>query len=639
MIRRLSYSLFLLLALVPMSACGSDSAPPQQPTDERWTIGIYMAADNNLDGAASRDINEILRAGVPENSSALILVDRAELGAYGSFGDIPGLEPHATAKWLRIVGNEIVEEEDLGEINTADPDTVGLFIDRLVAEDVDRRVAVFWDHGSSFTFGSDDSARFSGAMGVDEVADQFRDRTVDLIGFDACLMSSIEALSEFTEVAPYFVASAELEPGDGWDYEGLFRFLGQNPSLTPRDLAGGIVDSYADYYANNSGRAGGLQVTQAAWSTSTDEVTSAIDALAAAYEAASGDPAGNYNLIADLYSAQSKSTFFNRRTNNPAETTSWIDVGEFLANHTEQGGEAVADAAERLRMALEDIRVANRADGRAELVMGLSVYFPANQVGRNGGAADEGSRSVETDSTLLEGGYGVIQSLIDKDDPDSAISLLRAGDEEPPELSFEITGTGPDEVTADFVATDDVMLVSGDGVLLYRTDEGDELAIVGSRVDSIGVDRYEEPGSLPLVGAIVGPSDAPAELGFVGFISRVSDRYTVPVAVEQGDRNERGVLVLADEGAIEGIGVKREDGTWAYLAWADAQAIPDVELAPLWFVVDLGTGEYTTNQGTATPIADVVLSFVDVDDTSRLTLVASVTDIAGNVTLASERLP
>ena len=45
------------------------------------TIGIYMAADNNLDRAATNDINEILRAGVPENSSALILVDRARLGA------------------------------------------------------------------------------------------------------------------------------------------------------------------------------------------------------------------------------------------------------------------------------------------------------------------------------------------------------------------------------------------------------------------------------------------------------------------------------------------------------------------------------------------------------------------------------
>ena len=110
---------------------------------------------------------------------------------------------------------------------------------------------MFWDHGSSFTFGSDDSAPFSGSMDVDEIADQFRNdpedetsgyETVDLVGFDACLMSSVEALSEFTEVAPLFVASAELEPGDGWNYQGLFDFMGGKADLTPTDLATAIVD-------------------------------------------------------------------------------------------------------------------------------------------------------------------------------------------------------------------------------------------------------------------------------------------------------------------------------------------------------------------------------------------------------------
>ena len=109
--------------------------------------------------------------------------------------------------------------------------------------------------------------------------------------------------------------------------------------------AGSNVDGYADYYSNNPRRAGGLRVTQAAWSTGTGEVEAAIQALAEQYEAASTEEVGNYNLVADLFSAQASSTFYNRRTDNPSETTSWIDVGEFLANHTEQGGAAVAAAA------------------------------------------------------------------------------------------------------------------------------------------------------------------------------------------------------------------------------------------------------------------------------------------------------
>ncbi|UCH28165.1 MAG: hypothetical protein JSV06_07660 [Myxococcales bacterium] len=633
------FSLALAVGLAACSSGGDDG--PGGPTDESWTIGIYMAADNNLDRAATNDINEILRAGVPENTSALILVDRAELGEYGGFGSIEGLQPHSTAKWLRITGNTLVEEEDLGEIDTADPETVRMFLDRLAEEDVERKAAIFWDHGSSFTFGSDDSAPFSRAMGVDEIAAQFREvpvdenslyRKVDIVGFDACLMSSVEALAEFNDAADFYVASAELEPGDGWDYSALFNFMGRTPDLTPRDLATAIVDGYADYYSNNPGRAGGLRVTQAAWSTGTGEVEAAIAGLADAYEKA-GEDVGNYNLIADLFSAQSKSTFYNRRTDNPAETTSWIDVGEFLANHTEQGGDAVAEAAETLRRALESIRVANRADGRDELVMGLSVYFPANQVGRNSGASDEGSRSVETDSRLLAGGYGIIQSLIDKEDPTSAVGSLRATDRVRPSLSFDVVSVGPDDVKVDFDARDDVMLVSGYGLLLYRTDDDQELALAGARNPSIGVDTYKGEGSLPLVGVVVGPEGTDPVSGRVGFIARESERYSVPVVVVQGERRERGVLLLSDDGAIEGVGVLREDGTWALFAWEDAQAISDVEIGPLWFTVD-PAGEYETNEGDTTPIADVNVRFVDLADTSRLSLVLSVTDIAGNTTVS-----
>jgi hypothetical protein len=496
-------------------------------------FGIYMAADNNLDGAATNDINEILRAGVPENVSALILVDRAELGEYGSFGTIEGLPPHSTAKWLRITGSTIEELDDLGEIDMADPATVRRFVERLTAEPADRHAAVFWDHGSSFTFGSDDSAPFSGAMKVDEIADQFRDdpedetsgyETVDLIGFDACLMSSVEALSEFTEVAPLFVASAELEPGDGWDYQGIFDFMGGNPDLTPADLAGAVVERYADYYANNPGRAGGLQVTQAAWSTETAEVEAAIEALATAYEDASGDEAGNYDMIADLYSAHEKSTFYNRRTDDPAETTSWIDAGEFLANQNDAQDEAMAIAAENLRLALEEIRVASRTDGRDELVMGLSVYFPVNRVGRNSGAADEGSRMEDSNSRLLEGGYGKILALLDPEDPESALGLLRGDDNAPPTVDVPITDVGADEVTVDFSAEDDVMLASGYGLLLFHTDDDEHLAVLGSSPGAIGVKTFAGTTTLPLLAVTVGPAGAAPTSDVVGFLARVEAR-------------------------------------------------------------------------------------------------------------------
>ena len=636
----LNYVLALALAAAAVG-CGNDGdGGAGGPTDESWVFGIYMAADNNLDRAATNDINEILNAGVPENVSALILVDRAELGEYGGFGEIPGLPPHSTAKWLRITGSTIEELDDLGEINMADPETVRKFVERLTAERADRHAAVFWDHGSSFTFGSDDSAPFSGSMDVDEIAAQFRNdpkdetrgyKTVDLIGFDACLMSSVEALSEFTEVAPLFVASAELEPGDGWYYTAIFDFMGRNAALTPGDLAEAIVDGYADYYANNPNRAGGLAVTQAAWSTETTEVEAAIDALATAYQAASGDEAGNSNMIGDMYEAHEKSTFYNRRTDNPGETTSWIDAGEFLANQNDAMDEAIAIAAENLRLALEDIRVANRTDGRDELVMGLSVYFPVNRVGRNTGTTDGRAPN----SRLLEGGYGDILALIDPDDPSSAVGSLRATDSGPPTVEFSITDVGADELTVDFQATDDVLLASGYGLLLYRTDDDEQIAAVGSSPGGIGQVDYAGQATLPLLGVMVGPAGADPASGFVGFLARVAGESSVPVVASQGIREERGSLILSDDGTVDGLALQSENGAWASLPWEDVVAVPDAEIAPLWFTVNLVNGEYETHQGIATPVSEVSVGFIDLDDTSRLSLVLSATDVAGNTTVTS----
>jgi len=640
-------ALTLALAATTVGCGNGGDDGPGGPTDESWVFGIYMAADNNLDRAATNDINEILRAGVPENVSALILVDRAELGEYGDFGEIPGLEPHSTAKWLRITGSTIEELDDLGEIDMTDPETVRKFVERLTAEPADRHAAVFWDHGSSFTFGSDDSAPFSGAMKVDQIAEQFRVdpedetsgyETVDLIGFDACLMSSVEALSEFTEVAPIFVASAELEPGDGWDYQGIFDFMGGNPDLTPADLAGAVVERYADYYANNPGRAGGLAVTQAAWSTETAEVEAAIEALATAYEDASGDDAGNYNMISDLYSAHEKSTFYNRRTDDPAETTSWIDAGEFLANQNDAQDEAMAIAAENLRLALEKIRIASRTDGRDELVMGLSVYFPVNRVGRNSGAADEGSRMEDSNSRLLDGGYGKILALLDPEDPESALGSLRATDTEPPTVDVPITDVGADEVTVDFRAEDDVMLASGYGLLLFRTDDGEQLAVLGSSPGAIGVKTFAGTATLPLLAVTVGPAGAAPTSDVVGFLARVEGKYSVPVVARAGAREERGSLILSDDGAVDGLAVRSENGAWASLAWEDVLAVPGAEIAPLWFTVDIQTGAYVTHDGVWTAVSEVSVGFINLDDTSRLSLVLSATDVAGNTTVSSGAL-
>jgi len=105
----------------------------------------------------------------------------------------------------------------------------------------------------------------------------------------------------------------------------------------------------------------------------------------------------------------------------------------------------------------------------------------------------------------------------------------------------------------------------------------------------------------------------------------------------QAARKERGSLLLGDDGTGEGLALQSTNGAWASLPWEDVVAVPGAEIAPLWFTVDLvtGEGEYETHQGIATPVSGVSVGFIDLDDTSRLSLVLSATDVAGNTTVTS----
>jgi hypothetical protein len=54
--------------------------------------------------------------------------------------------------------------------------------------------------------------------------------------------------------------------------------------------------------------------------------------------------------------------------------------------------------------------------------------------------------------------------------------------------------------------------------------------------------------------------------------------------------------------------------------------------------VDPTTGDYETNRGEATAVSEVSVGFIDLDDTSRLSLILSATDVAGNTTVTSGAL-
>jgi hypothetical protein len=65
---------------------------------------------------------------------------------------------------------------------------------------------------------------------------------LDIIGFDACLMSMYEISAAMKPYTNYLLASELLEPGHGWDYRWFGNITTKTTSSTEADVGGYIID-------------------------------------------------------------------------------------------------------------------------------------------------------------------------------------------------------------------------------------------------------------------------------------------------------------------------------------------------------------------------------------------------------------
>ena len=67
---------------------------------------------------------------------------------------------------------------------------------------------------------------------------------LELVGFDTCLMATVDVASTFQNFAKYLVASEEVEPGNGWLYSGWLGALAANTDMDGAALGVAICDTY-----------------------------------------------------------------------------------------------------------------------------------------------------------------------------------------------------------------------------------------------------------------------------------------------------------------------------------------------------------------------------------------------------------
>jgi hypothetical protein len=221
----------------------------------RWTVMVYLAADNDLEARALIDLNEMEFVGSTTEINVVAQLDRSEQydASNGDWTDTRRFFVTRDTNPTAVASEEVA---NLGETNTGDPATLVDFVTWAIATyPAERHALVIWDHGGSWLGVASDNSATRDDLTLPELAQALAQITtetgvgaLDLIGFDACLMGAFEVYRAIAPYAQYGVGSAELIPGNGWDYFGALDALVADPAMSGDALGRAVVDSYITFY-------------------------------------------------------------------------------------------------------------------------------------------------------------------------------------------------------------------------------------------------------------------------------------------------------------------------------------------------------------------------------------------------------
>ncbi len=209
------------------------------------TIMVYMCGTDleSRAGMGTSDLTEMTRAEISDQVNLLVYTG----GCTGWKNQIVSSRTNQIYQVKN--GGLTCLVEDAGNVSMTDPDTLAGFI-RWCGEHypADRNSLIFWDHGGGSVsgYGYDQKYPRSGSMSLADIDQALKDggMTFDFIGFDACLMATMENALMLSQYGDYLIASEETEPGLGWYYTDWLTALSRNTSMATLEIGKQIVDDF-----------------------------------------------------------------------------------------------------------------------------------------------------------------------------------------------------------------------------------------------------------------------------------------------------------------------------------------------------------------------------------------------------------
>jgi len=244
-----------LLSVSNLALLGSIASLLSATKATNVCLMLYQMADNNLEVFLRQDLLELIQSPgiLDESLTTWIYFDGRDRNNVNDFYISEPLEDvwtsdgsqrlsskYSGSQYLHFrhdLGKMVVEEQ-LGELDSDQPQSLYDFMvyglsDCVASKTIDEYMLVLSSHGTGFAgYGGDDNDErrrhlvqsnanikyaISSALSTVDGAPS----KLDVLGFDACLMSSVLAMREYQSIVNYVLASEATEPGHGYAYREL----------------------------------------------------------------------------------------------------------------------------------------------------------------------------------------------------------------------------------------------------------------------------------------------------------------------------------------------------------------------------------------------------------------------------------
>ena len=331
---------------------------------DQVTIMVYMCGTDleSRSGMATRDLMEMTKASIGDNVRIVVYTG-------------------GCSKWnnqvIRSDVNQIYEvvsgglkcvNQNAGSDSMTKPATLTSFIKWCEQNyPANRKELIFWDHGGGSVsgYGYDEKYAKSGSMSLAGINQALKDAgtTFDFIGFDACLMATVENGLMLDRYADYMIASEETEPGIGWYYTNWLTALSSNTSMPTIEIGKNIVDDFVTTCNRDCrGQSATLSVVDLA------ELSYTLPTPLKAFSQSLTEKITNKEY-AEISTARNGTREFARST-----AIDQIDLVHFARNLGNSEGKALAEA-------LCGAVKYNRTSSNMSNSYGLSIYFPYRKAG------------------------------------------------------------------------------------------------------------------------------------------------------------------------------------------------------------------------------------------------------------------